>query len=199
MAHVPGHPAQSQNELFAANFANQSQANKGTNASGFMNLQPLNQSTNTIPFADQMQGWNAANMNYGQEPMSYADMMQQRLAEQTKAPLLIGGAPKSLGQTTDIGFFGEGGYADTGISALKALGGMYLGNEQRKLAASDLDFRRDSFERQYGNQVATVNDQLYDRQRNRNLRSGMDNDAAGMAADDYVRNRGVGQERRTVR
>jgi hypothetical protein len=108
-------------------------------------------------------------------------------------------APSSMGQTTDIGFFGEGGYADTGLSAFKALGGMYLGNEQRKLAASDLDFRRDSFERQYGNQVATVNDQLYDRQRNRNLRSGMDNDAAGMAADDYVRNRGVGQERRTVR
>jgi hypothetical protein len=94
---------------------------------------------------------------------------------------------------------GVGGKAQTALGAFGALGGLYMANEQRKLAASDLDFRRDSFEKQYGNQVATVNDQLYDRQRNRNLRSGMDNDAAGMAADDYVRNRGVGQERRTVR
>lgn len=199
MPHYRGHVEQTENELYAANFANQSQANEGKNSTGFMNLQPFNQVKNTIPFASQLADWSAANINYGQEPMSYADTIKQKLANQTKIPMRHGGVPDSLGQTTDIGFFGEGGYADTGISAFKALGGLYLGNEQRKLAASDLDFRRDSFNKQYGNQVATVNDQLYDRQRRRNLESGMDVNQAGSAADEYVRNRGVGQERRTVR
>ena len=108
---------------------------------------------------------------------------------------LLNGGNSNLGQTTPWGMGGVGGKAQTALGAFGALGGLYMANEQRKLAASDLDFRRDSFEKQYGNQVATVNDQLYDRQRNRNLRSGMNNEAAGMAADDYVRERGVGQER----
>jgi len=136
------------------------------------------------------------------EPLSPAEIQRQQMGALTKIPSQYGTnayLPSTKGQKTDIGFFGEGGYADTGISAFKALGGLYLGNEQRKLAASDLDFRRDSFNKQYGNQVATVNDQLYDRQRRRNLESGMDVNQAGSAADEYVRNRGVGQERRTVR
>ena len=57
--------------------------------------------------------------------------------------------------------------------------------------STDLDFRQQSFNDQYASQRSLVNDQLYDRQRRRNLESGMGTDAAGTAADDYVKNRGV--------
>jgi len=156
------------------------------------------------PYADQAMSANLAQWQMPDFTKSYmtpAQIQQEQLKTRQVMPYspIDPMAVPDKGQTTDIGFFGEGGYADTGISAFKALGGLYLGNEQRKLAASDLDFRRDSFNKQYGNQVATVNDQLYDRQRRRNLESGMDVNQAGSAADEYVRNRGVGQERRTVR
>tara|TARA_B110000238_G_scaffold59341_1_gene64896 strand:+ start:2373 stop:2906 length:534 start_codon:yes stop_codon:yes gene_type:complete len=104
--------------------------------------------------------------------------------------LLNGGSGK-LGQDSKMGWFGEGGKAATGIAGVQALGGLYMANEARKLGAADLDFRQQSFNDQYASQRSLVNDQLYDRQRRRNLESGMGTDAAGTAADDYVKNRGV--------
>jgi len=115
-------------------------------------------------------------------------------SKNSKGNLLNGGSG-DLGQNTPWEWGGEGGKAATAISAIGTLGQMYLGNEARKLAASDLDFRRGSFDKQYGNEVATVNDELYDRQRRRGIENGLSAKDAGSAADRYVNERGVGQER----
>ena len=94
-------------------------------------------------------------------------------------------------QVTPWEWGGEGGKAATAVSAFGALGGLYLGNEARKLAASDLDFKRNSFEKQYQSQRSLVNDQLFDRQQRREREGGLNTEQARAAADDYVRTRGV--------
>ena len=95
------------------------------------------------------------------------------------------------GQTTEWGWGGEGGKAATLMSGIQTVGNLYMANEARKLGAADLDFRKQSFNDQYASQRSLVNDQLFDRQRRRNLELGMGSEAAGSAADEYVKNRGV--------
>jgi len=99
--------------------------------------------------------------------------------------------PSTKGQFSEWEWGGEGGKAATAVSAFSALGGMYLGNEARKLAASDLDFKRGSFEKQYQSQRSLVNDQLFDRQQRRERENGLSTEQATVAADKYVKNRGV--------
>jgi len=126
--------------------------------------------------------------------MSPAQIQQQQLGDLTNIPSKYGTnaqLPSTKGQTTPWGWGGEGGKAATGISAFSALGGLYLGNEARKLAASDLDFRRGSFEKQYQSQRSLVNDQMFDRQQRREREGGLSDDQARAAADAYVKNRGV--------
>ena len=98
---------------------------------------------------------------------------------------------QKLGQDTPWTWGGPGGKAATGLAGLQTVGGLYMANEARKLGAEDLNFRRQSFNDQYASQRSLVNDQLFDRQRRRNLESGMGTEAAGTAADEYVKNRGV--------
>jgi len=140
------------------------------------------------PAQFQLSKYNAST-NYGGGHPGYGGYGSKN----AKGNLINGGVPSDLGQNTPWEWGGEGGKAATAVSAFGALGGLYLGNEARKLAASDLDFRRDSFNKQYDNQVATVNDSLYDRQRRRSLESGLNTEQAGIAADKYVNDRGVGR------
>ena len=126
--------------------------------------------------------------------LSPAQIQQQQLGDLTKIPSQYGTnahLPSTKGQDTPWGWGGEGGKAATGVSAFSALGGLYLGNEARKLAASDLDFRRGSFEKQYQSQRSLVNDQLFDRQQRREREGGLSDEQARAAADAYVKNRGV--------
>tara|TARA_B110000908_G_C10255453_1_gene455111 strand:- start:2547 stop:3101 length:555 start_codon:yes stop_codon:yes gene_type:complete len=127
-------------------------------------------------------------------PLSPAAMQMQELGKSTMVPSKFGtnaSMPSEQGQNTKWGWGGVGGKAATGLAGLQTVGGLYMANEARKLGAADLDFRKQSFNDQYASQRSLVNDQLFDRQRRRNLESGMAPDAAGSAADDYVKNRGV--------
>lgn len=101
------------------------------------------------------------------------------------------GSTKLPNQNTPWTWGGPGGKAATSLYGLETFGGLYMADEARKLGAADLDFRQQSFNDQYASQRSLVNDQLYDRQRRRNLESGMGTEAAGTAADEYVKNRGV--------
>lgn len=59
-----------------------------------------------------------------------------------------------------------------GIEALKGLLSAYLGYRELKLAKDDLNFRRDSWGRQFNAQKGMVNSQLEDRN-NRRLQEGL--------------------------
>jgi len=132
--------------------------------------------------------------DYGKQPVSYAEMTKQKLASQTQAPWAPGtnaNTPNSLGQTTKMGWGGAGGYFDLGTQAVGVIGNLAMANKQNQLAASDLDFRRNSFEKQYQSQRSLVNDELFDRQQRREREGGMNEEQARVAADQYVKNRGV--------
>ena len=94
-------------------------------------------------------------------------------------------------QKTEIGMFGEGGYLDLGSQAVGAGAQLYGGIKAAQLGAADLDFRRESFNTQVGNQVALLNNQMFDTQRRRNLESGMNVSDAEASADRYVSDRGA--------
>ena len=94
-------------------------------------------------------------------------------------------------QKTEIGMFGEGGYLDLGSQAVGAGAQLYGGIKAAQLGAADLDFRRESFNTQVGNQVALLNNQMFDTQRRRNLESGMNVSDAEASADRYVTDRGA--------
>lgn len=102
---------------------------------------------------------------------------------------------QKLGQDTPWGLYGPGGKGELFVSGMAAVGNLSLAN--RQLNAEDFRFERatEQWNKNYNNQVATVNNDLFDRQRRRNLESGMGAEAASVSADEYVRNRGVGQER----
>jgi len=155
----------------------------------------------SAPFANQatpqqgsmgMSQWQMPNYAQPLQP-SPAELMQQQARANQVLPYksITQMADTTKGQNTPWGWGGEGGKAATGISALTAVGGLYLGNEARKLAASDLDFRRGSFEKQYQSQRSLVNDQLFDRQQRRERENGLNTEQATAAADKYVKNRGV--------
>ena len=134
----------------------------------------------------QLQKYNTP-INYGGGHPGYGGYG----SKDAKGNLINGGGSGNLGQTTPWEWGGEGGKAQTAVSAFSALGGTYLGNEARKLAASDLDFKRSSFEKQYQSQRALVNDGLFDRQQRRERENGLNTEQATAAADKYVKNRGV--------
>ena len=155
----------------------------------------------SAPFANQaapqqgsmgMSQWQMPDYTQPLQP-SPAELMQQQARTNQVLPYksITQTAATTNGQDTPWGWGGKGGKAATGISAISALGGLYLGNEARKLAASDLDFRRGSFEKQYQSQRSLVNGQMFDRQQRREREGGLSDDQARAAADAYVKNRGV--------
>jgi hypothetical protein len=86
------------------------------------------------------------------------------------------------GATQSPGMFGQGGYAQMGISAIGTLGSLWNSFQQSKLAKKSLQFQEKTFETNLGNQTKTYNTELEDRIRTRYAAEGRDSGAA----DSYI-------------
>lgn len=75
------------------------------------------------------------------------------------------GIMDSLGSAWDS--MGGWGGISSGLDAISGLGGLYLGFKGLDVAKDNLNFQRDAFNKQYGNQVQLTNQALEDVQRKR--------------------------------
>jgi len=74
---------------------------------------------------------------------------------------LGGGGPDT--NSTDVGWWGEGGYLDIGSKALSSLGNMYLGYNTLKLGKQQLSDSRKQFGMNWGAQAQLANQERSDK------------------------------------
>ncbi len=107
------------------------------------------------------------------------------------------GQMENVTGTGDMGWFGQGGYLQTGAQGLQALGGLaqaYLGFEGLGLAKDQFKFNKNLATTNLNNQIATIRSNIADRERTKLLANGVSNAdvVAQQKAMDYTKDfRGI--------
>ena len=199
MAHYPGH--NDANNLFAENWKNgTTNMQQGNTGASFMGSQPNISGMYSPQYTEQQR---VLNQSPAQWKMDFNKGVAGSYNPQT--PFGQGGSPtygaggiklpKLPNQNTPWGWGGEGGKGQTLVTGLAAAGNLWMANKQLK--ADDFRFERatEQWDKNYDNQVATVNDDTRGKKSLAYREAGMSAADAQNAANEYIKQYGVGQER----
>jgi len=133
---------------------------------------------------DAMPGMGTTAMNAAMAPVSGgATNMASGLSGQTQG-LINNNINPITGASIKPGFFGQGGMAQMGISAISTLGSLWSSFQQNKIAKKSLALQERTFETNLKNQTTSYNTELRDRVENRYRSEGRED--YQKQADSYV-------------
>lgn len=135
------------------------------------------------PIMPQMAGMgttatNAAIAGAGTSAMGGLSPQTQGLVDANINPI--------TGAAIKPGFFGQGGMAQMGLSAISTLGSLWSSFQQNKIAKKSLALQERTFETNLANQTQTYNTELEDRIRNRYAGAGVTGEELDSQTKSYV-------------